>query len=96
MPTDNSDPRDYILDLTTAAPTPPSKVSEPRTQNSELSSPARGDTLAIHFTCCNVYHRIPLTRDRTAYAGHCPKCARSLRILIDPACPNTGRFFQAG
>ena len=90
MPTDNSDPRDYILDLTTAAPKPAATPITPAT------SPARGDTLAIHFTCCNVYHRIPLTRDRTAYAGHCPKCARSLRILIDPACPNTGRFFQAG
>lgn len=94
MATDNSDPRDYILDLGNHAAPQPATPAIPPT--APATSPARGDTLAIHFTCCNVYHHIPLTRDGTAYAGHCPKCARGLRVIIDPDSPNTGRFFQAG
>ena len=38
--------------------------------------------LGVYFKCCNVYARIYLTRDKTAFAGHCPKCARPVRIAV--------------
>jgi hypothetical protein len=86
-----SDPRDYILDLSSrAAPNAKPNDTSPRPTN-----PPQDDTLAIHFRCCNAYAKIRLTADRTAYAGHCPKCARAIRVEIDPNSPNTGKFFTA-
>ena len=42
--------------------------------------PAPRPQIGIHFKCCNVYARIFLTKDETAYAGNCPRCARAIRI----------------
>jgi hypothetical protein len=50
--------------------------------------------VGIHFTCCDVYARIYKTRDETAYAGHCPRCSRSIRLRIGPGGTNN-RFFTA-
>lgn len=51
--------------------------------------------VGIHFTCCDVYHRLYVNRDHTAYAGHCPKCARAVRLQIGPGGTDA-RIFRAG
>ena len=83
-----SDPRDYVVDISSLK-----KSAEPEMTG---TTPSRGDgILNILFKCCNVYAKIRRVADGSAFAGHCPKCARGIRIEIDPNSTNTGRFFTA-
>jgi hypothetical protein len=50
--------------------------------------------LGVHFTCCDIYSRVYVNRDETAYVGRCPGCARRITFQIGPG--GTGaRFFRA-
>lgn len=51
--------------------------------------------LGIIFKCCNVYSRIYLNKDKTAFVGWCPRCGRKTKIK---ASKNgvSDRFFIAG
>ena len=51
--------------------------------------------VGVHFTCCDVYTRIYINRDATAYEGNCPKCAKKVRLEIGPGGTDS-RFFTAG
>jgi hypothetical protein len=51
--------------------------------------------VGVHFTCCDVYTRVYVNRDETAYEGKCPKCARAVRLEIGPGGTDA-RFFTAG
>ena len=51
--------------------------------------------VGVHFTCCDVYTRVYLNREATAYEGNCPKCAKRVRLRIGPGGTNA-RFFTAG
>jgi len=51
--------------------------------------------VGIHFACCDVYARIYINRDASAYLGHCPRCARRVRLAIGPGGTDR-RFFTAG
>ena len=51
--------------------------------------------VGIHFVCCDVYTRVYVNRDETAYEGNCPKCAKRVRLRIGPGGTDT-RFFTAG
>ena len=51
--------------------------------------------VGIHFVCCDVYARIYVNRDQTAYEGNCPKCAKRVRLRIGPGGTDA-RFFTAG
>jgi hypothetical protein len=51
--------------------------------------------LGVHFVCCDVYARIYVNRERTAYTGYCPHCSRPVRVRIGPG-GSSSRFFQAG
>jgi hypothetical protein len=50
--------------------------------------------VGIHFACCDVYTRVYINRDSTAYVGHCPRCARAVRLRIGPG-GTSERFFTA-
>ena len=51
--------------------------------------------VGIHFVCCDVYTRVYVNRDETAYDGNCPRCAKRVRLRIGPGGTNA-RFFTAG
>jgi hypothetical protein len=84
---DPSDPRDYILELSSASL--PSPADAPPTP-----SPSPNAFLSIHFRCCKVYARIYKNAAGTAYAGHCPKCQRRAQIGISPT-GSPSRMFEA-
>lgn len=50
--------------------------------------------VGIHFACCDVYTRVYVNRDQTAYEGNCPKCAKRVRLRIGPDSTKS-RFFTA-
>ena len=79
-PQDNSDPRDYILDLSSEQNPPPPPI-ENRDSKSENPSVAY---LSIHFKCCSIYAPIYKIAAATAYTGHCPRCHRPAQIQISP------------
>ena len=51
--------------------------------------------VGVHFVCCDVYSRVYINRDETAYEGNCPKCAKRVRLQIGPGGTDA-RFFTAG
>lgn len=50
--------------------------------------------VGVHFACCDVYTRVYVNRDGTAYEGNCPKCAKRVRLQISPGGTDS-RFFTA-
>jgi hypothetical protein len=51
--------------------------------------------VGVHFICCDVYCRVYLNRDATAYEGNCPKCAKRVTLRIGPGGTDC-RFFKTG
>jgi hypothetical protein len=51
--------------------------------------------VGVRFLCCDVYVRVYVNRDETAYEGNCPKCAKRLTLRIGPGGTDA-RFFTAG
>lgn len=59
--------------------------------------PRPAPTLGVMMRCCNVYVQIRRVAAGDAYAGHCPRCAKPVRVPI--ATDGTGtksRIFEAG
>jgi len=50
--------------------------------------------LGIKFNCCNVYNRVYINKDGTAYTGFCPKCFRKVNIKVGEGGTDN-RFFNA-
>jgi len=50
--------------------------------------------LGIMFNCCNVYNRIYINKEGTAYTGFCPKCRRKVSIKVGEGGTDN-RFFTA-
>jgi hypothetical protein len=50
--------------------------------------------LGVHFECCDIYTRVYINRDTTAYVGFCPKCARKIRFAVGQG-GTSARFFRA-
>lgn len=51
--------------------------------------------IGMHFKCCNAYARVYLNAKGDAFAGHCPKCARPIRIKAS-ASGSKSKFWEAG
>jgi len=50
--------------------------------------------LGVHFECCNVYARLYINKEKTAYQGGCPRCGRRLEVKIGSGGTDS-RFFKA-
>jgi len=50
--------------------------------------------IGMHFKCCNVYSRIYLNREGTAFVGWCPRCAAKVQVKVSPTGSRT-KFFEA-
>jgi hypothetical protein len=50
--------------------------------------------VGVHFVCCDVYTRVYINKDATAYEGGCPKCGKKVRLRIGPGGTDA-RFFTA-
>ena len=67
----------------------------PATPNVPLGkSPSERRFVGIQFACCDVYSRVYINRQGTAYLGHCPKCSRRVELKIGPGGTDA-RFFTA-
>ncbi|KAF0096166.1 MAG: Uncharacterized protein E1N59_133 [Puniceicoccaceae bacterium 5H] len=40
--------------------------------------------IGAHFQPCNIYGRLYLNKEGTAYVGNCPKCGQSHRVKAGP------------
>jgi hypothetical protein len=78
------------LDLT-SGPGEPDDVREEGDRGSAGGRPFLG----VRFLCCDVYSRIYADDARTAYRGHCPKCAKPVTVRIGVG-GSDARFFDVG
>jgi hypothetical protein len=73
------------LDLSSDGPAP----------GGDASSNAGRRFVGVKFTCCDVYTRVYINRDETAYEGRCPRCGKQVKLGIGPGGTDS-RFFTAG
>jgi hypothetical protein len=70
-------------------------ISAGETPGARPATAARGRRfVGIRFACCDVYTRVYVNRDETAYEGACPRCCRRVRLKIGPGGTDS-RFFTA-
>ncbi len=69
----------------------------PSNQGDKIKAPVSGARrfVGVQFVCCDVYSRVYINREQSAYEGNCPKCAKRVRLKIGPGGTNS-RFFTAG
>ncbi|MFC1855625.1 hypothetical protein ACFL2A_03685 [Thermodesulfobacteriota bacterium] len=63
-------------------------------KESEENSINKRKYIGIMFEECNVYSRIYLNKEGTAYAGFCPKCGRKVVIKVGKNGTDS-RFFKS-
>ena len=68
--------------------------------SSEYPRPAGGKAgeerkfLGVTFACCDVYARVYINHEKTAYQGRCPRCGRPIEFQIGEGGTDA-RFFRA-
>lgn len=70
-------------------------VSEPDTRSDQRTPPSSLERpfLGVHFHCCQVYARVFMTADRSAYRGGCPRCGKPVVFRIGEG-GTSHRFFE--
>jgi hypothetical protein len=68
--------------------------SDPCSAGRRRTAAGRRPFVGIRFACCDLYVRVYVNRNGTAYESNCPGCGRPVRIRIGPQ-GTTGRFFTA-
>ena len=68
--------------------------SDPGPDSGDGAGQGSRSYIGVHFVCCDIYTRVYVNRQQTAYVGHCPRCSRRLQIKIGPG-GTTNRFFTA-
>ncbi len=63
-------------------------------QESRANSRVGRRFLGVTFACCDIYARIYINKDETAYEGRCPRCCKPLQLRIGPGGVDA-RFFTA-
>lgn len=71
-----------------------SKANDTASDKSASTKPAGRPFIGMQFACCDVYTRIYLNRQQTAYTGHCPRCSKRVDIKVGPGGTDS-RFFTA-
>ncbi len=84
---------DYVVELS-SAPHLGSTPAKDDIPASGESNDAAVRYLTIQFECCKVYAPIYRNAAGTAYAGHCPRCLKAVRLPIGPGGTNA-RIFTA-
>jgi hypothetical protein len=84
-------PGDF-MDLTSAPDGQPSEHGGASDDVTAQSAARR--FVGVHFACCDVYSRVYINRQETAYVGHCPRCMRRVELKIGPGGTDS-RFFTA-
>ena len=52
--------------------------------------------ISVTFKCCNVYSRVYINKDGTAYEGICPRCYRKKVVVnVVEKGGTKARFFEA-
>jgi len=51
--------------------------------------------VGVRFQCCDVYTRVYVNRENTAYEGNCPRCGKRVQLRIGPGGTDA-RFFTFG
>jgi hypothetical protein len=70
-------------------------ASETPQRGQKAPADSRRRFVGVHFVCCDVYTRVYVNRDETAYEGNCPNCAKRVTLQIGPGGTDS-RFFSAG
>lgn len=66
--------------------------SDPPGGESKKSSPQGRPFVGLHFLCCDIYTRVYVNRDETAYDGHCPRCSKKVTLRIGPGGTSSRMF----
>lgn len=69
-------------------------TSDPNPPSDRGTDAAGRPFVGVNFGCCDIYHRIYINADRTAYVGHCPRCAKRVRLAVGPG-GTSARIFRA-
>jgi hypothetical protein len=77
-----TDPRDYKLDLSTAA----------AQSNEAPSTPVARPFLGVRFACCGVYQRVYRSADGSSYQGRCPRCGKQVKFTVGPGGTDVRQF----
>jgi hypothetical protein len=71
-------PGDF-LDLSSDPPPPRGRDTADAKARAEGKEQCR--YVGVHFACCEVYSRVYINRQQTAYVGHCPRCGRRVEFF---------------